>query len=58
MWNNWGNGNKVHVPKAITSISIGAQLGNRKNALMKKKMKTKEISNFKDFWNYGLIMVM
>jgi hypothetical protein len=25
---------------------------------MKKKMKTKEISNFKDFWNYGLIMVM
>jgi hypothetical protein len=49
MWNNWGNGNKVHVPKAITSISIGAQLGNRKNALMKKKMKTKEISNFKDF---------
>jgi len=37
MWNNWGNGNKVHVPKAITSISIGAQLGNRKICTYEKK---------------------
>lgn len=42
MWNHWGKGNKVHVPKAISSISIGAQLGIPKHALMGKKMKPKE----------------
>jgi hypothetical protein len=37
MWNHWRNGNKVHVSKAITSISIATKLGIPKYALMGKK---------------------